>query len=355
MSSTVSTLGQMLDNTHRLRLIQGQMADLQTQLSSGKKSQNFAGLGSDGIISQRTRVTLTQMEVYQSNITTGVARIKQTDQTIAELREQAENMADFMAGEQQNGSIDFEKIKSYIDSTLPYIRELLNTKDDDNRYALGGADSFTPPMSDTGAHEAYMASLMTDWRAGTITTDQLIANYSTTPETTMGYSASLSSNQVRNVYIRADINVDVDYTTLANSSGIKDILNGMAIIKGLDIDKIALETGDNPATVKTAPGSTSDEQKLNFFKLYEDAIKRINSGINELEKETVKLQKAQLTLETISEGHKLDRANLEGALAGIENSDTSEIAVRISGLQIQMTAAYQVTALMGNLSLANYL
>lgn len=354
MTNNVSNLGQLLDNNARLRDIRYQLNTLQIQMATGKKSQLLSGLGGDGISTQRTRVDINQINVFQSNISTGQARLRQSLQTMQEFMEQAKNMADTMAGEMQQGDVNIGTVKNFAASTLGYLRELINTQDED-RYLLAGADSSTKPLTDTGAHSTYVQNLLQDWRAGTITTDTLISSYSTTPETTMGYSAPLASDQVRNVYVRADVSTDIDYTLTADSDGFKDILNAMTLMANMDLDKVALEEGDNPATVRTAPGATPEDQKDNFFSAFEDMVKRINNGIGKLRLEEQRLQRADLLMGTTADNHTMDLNTLQNALDRLENADPAEVAVKITALQTQLTSAYQVTALLGSLSLAQFL
>lgn len=354
MSNNVSTLGQLLDNNSRLRDIRLQLNTLQIQLATGKKTQVFSGLGDQGIVSQRTRVALNQIEVFQSNITIGQTRLRQSLQTMNEFMEQAKNFADTMGFQLQQGNIDVPSLKAAASDTLGFLRELLNSRDGD-RYIFAGADSYTSPLEDTGAHTTYMNSLISDWQAGTIDTDTFISSYSSSPETTIGYTAALASGQVRNIYVRADVNTDVDYTLLANNSGFKDILNAITLMASMGLDKPALEDGDNPSDFSVAPGATQDDQKDNFFQVYEDMISRVNAGITSLRTQEERLQRADVLLNSIAQGHTTDSNSLANTLGQAEDADPAEVSIKINALQTQLSAAYQVTALLGALSLTNYL
>ncbi len=354
MSNNISTMGQLLDNSARLRDIRAQLNDLQIQLSSGKKTNLFAGLDEAVIPQQRTRADLNHIDVYKTNITVGKTRISTILETLSEIREQAKNFADSMGLELQKGDVDFNSMKEFARTTSEYLRTLVDVRDGD-RYLLAGSDAFTKPMDDTGAHDTYMTNLLEDWKDGTITTDTLLSSYKATPETTMGYSPALSSGTTTGVFVRADVSVDLEYTMLGDSDGIKDILNAMTLFKNVVLDKIALEEDDNPLTTETAPGATEDEQRDNFFEMFEDVIKTVNAGIQDLEIEEQRLQRVHLQLGTIEQDHISDKNALETTLGQIEDADPAEVAVRINALQIQLTAAYQVTARLGQQSLTNFI
>lgn len=352
--TNISTLGQQLDNNARLRTIQSQLSELQTQLASGKKTQLFEGLGNDSIVSQRTRADLGHIEIYRSNIILGTTNAKQMSQGISEFVAQTRNVVNAMAGELQKGDINLDSVKQFAKDGVKRLQELLNTKSGD-RYLFSGSDTFTAPLNDTGAHGTEMQSLFQRWKDGTITTDQLIASYKNVPETTMGFSPALSSGQARNVFVRADVNIDVDYTVFANSAGFKDVLNALALLEKFDVDKISLEPGDNPLSTDTAPGATPTEQRNNFFTLYEDMIKTAKAGLDKLQHEDEKLQKVQITLKSIDDNHVEDKNALQTILGRVEDVDITDVAVKINSLQIQLTAAYQVTASLGSLSLTRFL
>ena len=354
MSNNVSTLGQLLDNNLRMRTVRTQLNDLQTQLSTGKKAQLLSGLGDDAITSVRTRASLKQIAVYQANIDNGTTRIKQMTNVINQIKGQTKNVLDVLMGEQQKGDINLEMIHDFAHDALDQVRDLLNSKDDD-RYLLAGADAFTTPLDKNGIHETYMITQFNAWQAGTIDTDTLITNYKATPETTMGYSAPLSSDLVRGVTIRADVGTEVDYTRLADSDGFKKILNSLALLDQMDLDKISLEDDDNPLTTQTAPGADAETQRDNFFTLYEDVIRTIKDGVNDLVLEEQRLERASLQLGNLQEDHTADKNALETLLGKVEDADTAEVATRLSSLQIQLSASYQVTARLGQLTLSNYL
>ena len=157
------------------------------------------------------------------------------------------------------------------------------------------------------------------------------------------------------MFVRADVNSDVDYTVFANDEGFKDILNALALIDKIDLDKISLDEGDDASALTTAPGATREEQQENFFRVYEAMIVKINEGMGKVIRSEQKLNRVELELASIKESHKTDSFNLETAVSNIEDIDPTDIAVKINALQIQLTAAYQVTARIGQLTLSQYL
>lgn len=67
------------------------------------------------------------------------------------------------------------------------------------------------------------------------------------------------------------------------------------------------------------------------------------------------LGSAQTALSRAKERHESTRNYLTTTLSGIQNVSTEEVATQILALQTQMQASYQVTAMLSQLSLTNYL
>jgi flagellin-like hook-associated protein FlgL len=61
------------------------------------------------------------------------------------------------------------------------------------------------------------------------------------------------------------------------------------------------------------------------------------------------------TLQTVQDNHQTDAATLDKLLIEKENVDTTEVAVQIQSLQTQLSASYEVTSLVSQLSLVNFL
>ena len=66
--TSVSTLGQALDQMERLKILQSKFGTLQTQIATGKKASLFEGLGGDSITSQRARADFKKIDAYLTNI-----------------------------------------------------------------------------------------------------------------------------------------------------------------------------------------------------------------------------------------------------------------------------------------------
>jgi flagellar hook-associated protein 3 FlgL len=353
--TNISTLGQSLDNISRLKTMQASLANLQYQLNSGKKTNLFAGLGTNVIASERARANFNEIDTYLNNMTIADRRIKMQVTAIDGVLKQAGDVVNAIQIQTQEGEFEMESVGDLANKARDYIISMINERDGD-RYLFAGADTQTKPINDTGLQTTYMQSQINEWINGNINTDQLIASYTDKTQMTdtiNGYSASLSSGNARSVSVRVEENTELNYTTLANNDGFRDIITALGMLDNLTrtLDQVSLDSTD-PAGTITAPGATKQEQAENFYKVFNDLAVVINRGMDKLETETFKLSQTSAKMSQISDGYALEKNTLSGIIADVEDADPNEVAVKLNTMLTQLQASYSVTASVSKLSLA---
>jgi flagellar hook-associated protein 3 FlgL len=414
MATSISTLGQSLSQTSLLKKQQITLYDLQNQLSTGKKTQKFSGLGSDVIVSKRARAEAKALETYTNNIKIGERRIERMTIAIEEFKKQAGNVANIVAGELQEGEISLETINDLTTNILPFLENLINEQESE-RYLFSGAATSTQPLNltNSGTFETYLQNQLLNWRgdptvpgSSTIATTTLISNYRDANDSIIGYNASLSGGDPGRVTVRADYAVEVDYSTLGNESAFRDVIVAVSMMKELTttdstspyyIDKIKLEPEDY-AAITTAVANPLDElpvtppptessnifssgflsnppteDELNsdafrdrlaeenqlradgFFNVLNDLGKMLNNALDDLDNVRFNLESDRVRLDQIKQQHELDSNTLLSAISDAEDADMNEVALSLNFLQIQLEASYRVTASLSSLNLMNFL
>lgn len=390
MVTSISTLGQSLTQISNIKRQQFSLNDLQYQLSSGKISRNFSGLETNAIISKRSRAEFNSIETYMNNITIADRRLEYMSTSIEELQAQAGNIADIVASEIQEGEIDLEQIHDLTEKIMDFMEDLINAQDNE-RYVFGGSNTTDQPLSlASGTLSTFLKGELTDWQAETLTTQDLITSYRNTTDTVVGYNAPLTNGDVGKVTVRADKHVEIDYTTLANAKGFKDIIIATQMLNELTvtdtsevyhIEKIKLQVEDfegvtvpsdlpqtaPPATALTLPADFDDPAVLeqlreennlradNFFNILNDLGRMINNAIDDLDQARFNLESDRARLSEIKDQHGLDKATVLNTISDVENADIEDVAVKLNYLQIQLEASYRVTASVSGLTLATFL
>ncbi|PZO88411.1 MAG: hypothetical protein DI626_01800 [Micavibrio aeruginosavorus] len=372
----ISTLGQYLNMSGNLKNQQAGMTDLTLQLSTGKKTQSLSGLGADIMKTTRARTSISSLKVYNDNITNANRRIKLMDTAIAELKKQTEHISSALATAVQQGDYpDLESIQKTADNIYDFIiGSLINQKDAD-RYLFGGANTTEPPINDVGLFESTLGNFVPDssdltqpplvasglvgeWGSGNITTDQFIAAYHGANDTVLGFTSSLTTGTAGKTTVRVNDTTEFDYTTLANNTSMRDIVMAVGVLRSLPpVDYAPGALNDPTATTiasDVAPWPPKEKQD-NFFKVINDLTRTMESAIDALEKDQYRLAQVQAQTTIMQNSHKDQIATYEDMVGQAEDADPTEVSVRIKQLEMQLQASFQVTALMSQLTLANYL
>jgi len=397
----ISSLAQALGQIGRIQEQQTLLDTLSTQLATGKKTQKFSGLDTDVIATQRARANLSSLETYVDNIKNAERRVQLTLTSIEEFKSQAKILADAVVGLTQESAhqrgepiyyddpltpdveentiigyttaqpdIDLETLQDLAGNLYDYAADLLNSKDGD-RYVLSGTDTSTPPFSDSGVLDSAISTRLASWKNGTISNDELIAdlqdrtidngNVDALSDSVVGFSSSLSAGTAGKVTVRIDQRTEIDATVLGNDQGFRDIMVALSYMKSADLGPISDEVEIDPVTglpnviTEGAPGANVDEQKENFYKVFNAVSTMINGALDDIDQQRYKLETANARIVGIKNTHLQDINILKTTVATIEDVDLNEVAVKLKTLQTQLEASFGVTARTSQLSLVNFL
>lgn len=371
----VSTLGQYLDQISRLKTQQTNLGDLSIQISSGLKTQKLSGLGAEILKTTRARTSVGELSVYNENIINADRRLKLMDTSLREMKAQLKNVAGSLSGAIQQGDYpDLESIQKLAGSVYDYMINLMNQKDGD-RYLFGGSDNAAPPISNNGlltsslgnfvpdssdlTNPPLMASgLIGDWGDGTITTEQFIASYSATSDTVIGFSNALTSGTAGKTTVRVDDVTEYDYTTLANKTPMRDVMLALGVLKSLPAVEYAPGALNDP-TATTIAGDTAPyppkEKQESFFAVINDLSTKLNKALDRMDQEEFRLAQVRAQISLVKDTNTEQIAAYKDIIGDIENADITEASAKILQVQTQLTASFQVTALMSQLTLASFL
>ena len=246
----IATLTQTTQQIQQLKTLQTSLADYQRQLASGKKAKVYSDLGRDVLTSQRARADGKKLDTYLYNIDIAEFRMEQMSNAITEIQTQSKLLHNGMVNQTQAGDVELDTMAPLASNIRGFMEDLLNIQDGD-RYLFAGADTSNKPLDLSGGLDAFVGGQISDW---------------------IGYSTTLSNGTTRNASVRVGDTAEIDYTTLANSEPMRDVLVISTMIMELDaqLDKTTLDEGDLPSDFTTAPGATAEEQGNNFSELYID-------------------------------------------------------------------------------------
>ena len=296
-----------------------QLDTAQQQVATGRVATSYAGLGAGARTTRDLRPQIQHQQVWQTNIDTAAGRL---DATQSALRSVAGIAADFYARTNnlnQLGVSEADAIAASARSALQQVGQLLNTRVGDV-YVFAGQDSANPPVPDTSPGVLATALLASDTATPPFSTTLGTA----LPEVEVGEGQRVATGVLANRNTLA--------TSAAPTTGsyMRDVMRALATL----------------TTVTGGPGTEA---------VAADTRSRLNSAISAMASETGSLGDIQSNLTARKAGLVDLSTALTKQVSAVEDVDLAAALTRVSALQTQLQASYQLIAGAKDLSLAKFL
>jgi flagellar hook-associated protein 3 FlgL len=347
-------LGQLIANSTG---VSNELSTLTQQVSSGLISTSYAGLGASAATSLILGLAVAQQTTWSNNINAVSGQMQVAQTALSQISSIASN---FYAQAANLNGLDpsaIDTIAASARDALVQVAGLLDTKNG-NSYVFAGQDSQNPPIPNpdnilssgfatqistaignlgTAGATATIASTLAIASSNTAGTSPFSAALSQPAATVQGLqqTVQVGEGQQVTVGIIASANSDVASTgSSTTGSYIRDILRGLATIGSLSSSQA------NTAGFQSLV--TDTQTSLG------DAITALNSDAGVMGNRQTQLTSTQTAI-----------ANVSTALSSqVSNAQNVDMAVTISKLtlvQTQMQASYQMIANVNSLSLTKYL
>lgn len=335
ITSNVSLLAQSLAQSRRLSDLRSNLDTLQRQVSTQKKYDTFTGFGVESFNVQTLRVKTPLIETYVKNIDKAADIMEQMTSVMTQVSEIGNDLAKAI-NLRETDAAGIDALAEYAQSNLNFIQELLNQRGVDGFYLFSGSDVSSPPFVDNPGLQNNFRNQATQWLNGTITPNQMLTNIGTFGTANLGLASGLDTAAGRT--IRVADNIDVDYSIKANIDGMQDILRAVTMVANL-----RRPTDADVATVDDMDG------------IYNDLANVLQRGITDVNNESQRLASKFSLVKSVRENHMNDLELFTKQLDTLENADPSEALIKMQVLQTQLEASYQITSILGELSLTNFI
>ena len=337
--------------------VKRRLDQLNNQASTGLVADTYAGLGAGAATTLNLRPQLTALQTRQANINVATGRMQVTQSALTQAQQIASN---FYAQLNNLNGLDPGQIDSIAASArdaLGQVADLLNTQDG-GAYIFAGQDTANPPVpnpnqiTNSGFFtriRTAVAGLGVNGAAATAATTLGIAS-SNTPGTSP-FSAYLSqpaallqnqrpvvqvgTGQTVPVGILASTNAAVASTgTSTTGSYMRDLMRALATIGSLS------------STQANDPGLPD---------LVQDTRTSLNGAISAMAEDAGVFGDAQTSL-TATGTRLADTADaMTTQVSSVEDVDMAATLSKLSLVQTQLQASYQLIGTMSGLSLAKFL
>lgn len=336
MTFSVSLQGNSTTQSLRLKSMNSQLSDLQRQLATQKKHDKISGFGTKAFRIQDLHEQNKKLDIYQENTKRVSTRMQMMTESLEQMVTSAQDVQDTILTQTREGEVDLSDIQNIADTSMRFMQDLLNTSDG-SRYLFSGSASSSKPMDNMAALESNVNAEVSKWLDGTQTFDEMMTSIDSYTDEQLGLSSDLAG--AGKTTTKISDSVDVDYTAKANSDAFKNVIKGMALAKAAQFPDAATDIGT----------------EAEFHKLLDTANNYLEDGIQGMRDTGFDLGAEYNLLKRVDEQNKSDSNMSQSLISDMEDADPTEVVVQIQSLQTQLTSSYEVTRIMSQLSLVNYM
>lgn len=351
----ISTYATALETRNIVRDTQNRIADLQREMSTGKKADISADLGSRGavLIGLRNDFAATQEYIQGNGVIAGRMEVMQT--ALGTVGEAASGVRDTVLaiGENADGAVIDRAARDAIEQVTMALnsnfsgRFLFSGTAVDTRPAMGpderitaadptplelmdqaAADYFGVPLANldaalAGATEADIDGLVAEF-------DQIFAG----THATYDFGAAFYAGNDERVSGQIGGEVATDYGINADDPALREVLKGLYLMHAFPEDRLNADASKH---------------------LNQLATSRLGGGTDALTQDRARLGLQQETVERVTERHEVEAGVMNTQIVEMEQADQFETAARLNSLTSQLDATFAVTARLSDLSLLNFL
>jgi len=281
--------------------VQVNIADLQQQLSSGLKSQDFAGLGgseSEQFLLLENKIAKT--DIYLNNNKIVQTRITSTDNTLGQVIETASNLRNLIS-QRRNAASNSAAFPETIKGAWQSLVSQLNTSLE-GRFLFGGTRTDVPPVNPDKFPTLEVDGVPDD-----------------------GYY----QGSAEDVIARADDNTEINYNVRADDEGIQQIFAGLAMAqKGHD--------------------NNSDEELVKAYDL-------VTQGLDGVIAARSIVNQNKVAIDEINTRHESFKLYFQGVKEEIGNADLISVSTQVAINQGILQASFQAFARINSLKLSDFL
>jgi flagellin-like hook-associated protein FlgL len=338
-------------------MLRERMAQLSDQISTGRKGNSYAALGTEAPKAMDLRAEIGRRETYQNMIGQTLSKVQVTQNVLNRLGAIAEKFA--ASSTKLMGAAKPEEIQIQAGQAKAALVEVANLLNEEyaGEHLFGGADTHNPPIPNPNAiattgmakkiadevatlnatNATTVLSAITGWATDD---DPLVTPFSEYLETgegkTEGRRNLLANDNERIDYgILANRNAAVVSSDETTGSWARDLLRGLASIAGLTPEKSQLGQSYTSFVTKVQEGLQSSVEAL--------ALERGALGVTEARLESVR------TL------HESVSVSLTLQVSDLEEVDMAKTITSFQATQTQLEASYRAIAMAQQLSLTRFL
>ena len=346
----VSSLGSFLQLNGSIRSLQKSLLDGQKELSTGIKADLMAALGSQTTSDVDLRNAYAETTEFKT--TTGIVSTRlDTMQTaltgIKDSLDKARTQA-----LTATSPVARQQLQQLAQTTIDQINSLLNTQID-GRYVFAGTQTDTAPIQGQNAVNAATSLSPTQAVA------QVIANLGPMTDAASALNVANGTDGISSLFDDSNSNSNLRFTpTVYNGATSGTVTarldHGYQIDYGLRADDPAIRDALQGLYMLAAVPSGSVPDAA-YQAWQSEAVSHLDKGFQGVIGMAANIGFQQGAVADVMTRHDSTLTQLNTQIVNLEQADPYQTAAKLSQLQTQLEATFQVTARMSQLSLTNFL
>jgi len=310
-SGTIGTLAQQNLMLQTILQLKSQANDLQSQVSTGLKSQQYSGLGASASQVANLQAAVSHHQDYLDTIGTVQQRIQEQTTALSTIESISQKFSQLLPSGAFNATPT--DIQTQAKALLQELSDFLNTSDG-SRYLFSGSLTNTAPVN--------FEYLPSPGSLGAAVSGQVPTGY---------YAGNDTAQKAK-----IDDNVTVSYGVTADNPAIENIVRVANYLANLPAGS---PSASNPADVAAM----------------DQAATLMTQGVAGLQQiqGTLALQSSQL--QTVQQTHQNFINLAQTNIQSLESVDPATAITQLNQLEISLQASYQAVSTLQQLSLVNYL
>ncbi len=347
-----SMLSQLIGDN---RTIHNQLDILTEQSSSGKIANTYAGLGNGASVSLTLDPQLGHMQAWQDNIDAATGRMAVAQTALTQLQSITTNFAAQVNNLNGLNPSDIDSLAANARDALSQVGNLLNSEVG-GVYVFAGQDTANPPVPNPNAIissgfftqiQTAVSQLSMVGAAGTIASTLATAssNAAGTSPFSIYLSQPVASLQAPTVQVGA---------TQTVATGL--FASGNSVITSTGSSTTGSYTRDLMRALATIGSRTSSQATdPNLGALVDDTRTSLNNALTAMASDAGVLGDSQSNLVTTKTQLADTATALTGQVSNAEEVDMADTLSKLSAVQTQLQASYQLISSASSLSLVKFL
>ena len=333
-TNSVSLLGQTSAQSQRLAQLRQQMEGLSRQITTGQVAEHYSGLGTAATPVMNLNSQQPLLESYLANISSVSNTMTLMNNALEQISNVGNQLVNAIQTQLQNSPTNIDNVRQLAQQGLQTVEDMIN-QTSNGYYLFAGSDNSGPPFVDHSTLNSNFINQINSWLTSG-NTSGLLSTVDGFTAQNLGLAQSLSSSG--NVTMQIADNQTVDYTINADNPGFQNIIRALTLVANTPY----------PSSTDTATG-------LDYQEVMNSALITAQQGVSQVNALATTLAGKFNQVNNAKEINTTDLTLVKNQIATMTTVDTTEKIVEMQTLQIQLEASYQVTNMVSNLSLVNFL